>query len=157
MIRRCACVALVLLVLAACGGTGTTPPASAPAGSSAVAPASAKPEDTVTRALDAITQKDEAALTQLFDTSVGTLKSTLAFQAIRDWTKISSDAQVPGAVGPAQLRQMQLPETRGQATVVRVNVTHRRGASVWDFMLHQTADGWRLVEIHGQVTEQKQP
>jgi hypothetical protein len=157
MFRRYACVALALLVLVACGGTGTAPPASAPAPAGTPAPAAAKPEDTVTKALDTMTQKDEAALTELFDTSVGNLKSTLAFQAIRDWMKISSDAQVPGAVGPAQSRQIQSPEARGQATVVRVNVTHQRGASAWEFTMNQTADGWRLVEIHGQVTEQKQP
>jgi len=127
------------------------------AGASGSAPAAAGPEDTVTKALDAMTQKDEAALTELFDPSVGDLRSTLAFQAIRDWTKIGSDAQVPGAFGPVQSRQVQSPELRGQATTVRVNVTHQRGASVWDFTLHQTADGWRLVEVHGQIAEQKQP
>jgi hypothetical protein len=156
MIRRCICVALAML-LVACGGTGTANPAGAPGGTSAPAPAAAKPEDTVAKALDAMTQKDEAALTDMFDVSVGNLRSTLAFQAIRDWTKIASEAQVPGAVGPAQSRQVQSPEARGETTVVQVNVTHQRGTSAWDFTMRQAADGWRLLEIHGQVTEQMQP
>jgi hypothetical protein len=152
MIRRCICVTLALL-LVACGGSGTTNPAGAPGGASAPSPSAAKPEDTVAKALDAMTQKDEATLTDMFDASVGNLRSTLAFQAIRDWTKINSEAQVPGAVGPAQSRQVQPPEARGQTTVVRVNVTHQRGASAWEFTLRQAAEGWRLLEIHGQVTE----
>jgi hypothetical protein len=157
MIRRCVCVALAMLLLVACGGTGTANSAGAPGSASAPAPAAAKPEDTVAKALDAMTQKDEATLTELFDTPVSNLKSTLAFQAIRDWTKISSDAQVPGAIGPAQSRQVQSAEVRGETTVIQVNVTHQRGASVWEFTMNQAAGGWRLLEIHGEVTEQKQP
>ena len=157
MIRRCIGVALAMLLLVACGGTGTPNLAGAPGGTTAPAPAAAKLEDTVAKALDAMTQKDEAALTDMFDASVGNLRSTLAFQAIRDWMKIGSEAQVPGAVGPAQSREVQSPEARGQTTVVQVNMTHQRGASAWEFTLRQAADSWRLLEIHGKVTEQKQP
>jgi hypothetical protein len=148
MIRRYICVALALL-LVACGASSTT--------SSGAGSAEARPEETVAQALDAMAQHDEAALSALFDASVGELRSTLAFQAIRDWTKISSEAQVPGALGPAQSRQLQPPQARGQATVVRVNVTHQRGATAWEFTMNQTAGSWRLLEIHGQVVAQRQP
>src|SRR5262245_53005673 len=101
MTGRCIYVALAMLLLVACGGTSTANSAGAPGGASAAVLAVTRPEDTVAKALDAMMQKDEATLTDMFDASVGDLRSTLAFQAIRDWTKIGSTAQVPGAVGPA--------------------------------------------------------
>jgi len=151
MIRRLVGMALLLLLLVACGGGDTSTNAPAAPAAPAASTAAASPEATVEKALTAMSARDEATLTDMFDQSVGNLRNTSAFEAIRDWNSMQSkpDPLAPGALGPVQSRQVQPPETRGQTTVVVVNATHQKGASVWEFQLRQTDQGWNLLEIHG--------
>jgi hypothetical protein len=148
MIRRLVGMALLLLLLVACGGGDTSTNAPAAPAAPAASTAAAGPEATVEKALTAMSARDEATLTDMFDQSVGNLRNTLAFQAIRDWNSMQSEARLP-PLGPVQSRQIQAPETRGQTTVVVVNATHQKGSSVWEFQLRQADQGWNLLEIHG--------
>jgi hypothetical protein len=144
MIRRLVVTVLALLLLAACGGTNTD--GNTAGGATGAAPAG--PQAAVEKALTAMSAGDEATLTGMFDPSVGNLRNTLAFQAIRDWNAMQSEARLP-PLGPVQSRQVQPPEARGQTTVVVVNAMHQKGASVWEFQLRQADQGWNLLEIHG--------
>lgn len=148
MIRRSSILALLLLLLAACGGSS-----SMGSGAGADQAAAAGPKATVEQALDAMVANDEAGLSEMFDQSLGNLRSVRAFESIRDWIKYKSDAQVPGALGPPQSRQLQPTKVRGQTTVIPVRVTHERGTSLWEFSLTQTEQGRRLFNIHGQWEE----
>ena len=160
MIRRSIVLLLLVLFLAACGGSsGTSGGASGDAPAATVAPAAqASPEATVEQAITAMSARDEAGLTELFDVSLGNLRSVRAFESVREWNAIQSepDPISPGALGPIQSREMLAPETRGQTTVVRMRATHeketsgKQETSLWEFSLTQTAQGWRLLNIHGQ-------
>ena len=138
---------LVVLLLAGCGGP-------AAGGTSA---ASADPEATVNQAIDALAAQDEATLTGMFDESVGTLRPIRAAEGVSAWLRIQSPAQVPGALGAVQSRQMQPAEVHGKTTLIPVVVTHARGVSRWEFSLVATDQGWRLVNIHSQAMEQRMP
>lgn len=148
MFQRSVTLVLLALLLAACGGSSSTS-----SGASAEQPAAAGPEVMVNQALDAMVANDEAGLTEMFDQSLGNLRSVRAFELIRDWIKYKSDAQVPGALGPVKSRELQGAEVRGQTTVIPVRVTHERGTSLWEFSLTQTGEGWRLFNIHGEWEE----
>jgi hypothetical protein len=154
MVRRIVLVMLAVMLLAACGGSS-----SMTSGAGAEEPAAAGPEATVEQAIAAMVANDEAGLTELFDQSLGDLRSVRAFESIRTWIKYKSDAQVPSALGPVKSREMLAPEIRGQTTVMRVRATHEKETSgknetsLWEFSLTQTEQGWRLLNIHGQWEE----
>ncbi len=153
LFRRMTLILTLILLLSACGGPSTgraTAPGAASSSSSA-----AGPEATVNQALDALAARDEATLTAMFDASVGNLRSVRAFESVRDWIKLQSDAKVPGALGSVKARQLQPAEALGQTTMVAVIVTHQRGTARWEFSLKQTDQGWSLLNVHGQMMEQR--
>jgi len=113
----------------------------------------------VNQAVEAMANKDEVTLTEIFDSSIGNLRQAMAFQAIQRCNSMQTKTDIPigGALGPIQSRQMQASESRGQTTVVPMIATDEIGAVRWEFSLRQTEQGWKLLDILGKVTEQRQP
>jgi len=152
-LRHIATVLLLMLTLTACGGqpnTSATISSPVPAGSSAAAnAAAASPEDTVDRALESMTQKDQATLTDLFDRSVGTYAYPFAHAAIDRWSSLQG-AVMPLAtiaLGPMQSRTIGTPEMSGETAHIVVAITYQIGKADWIFSLRQRDQVWKLLEI----------
>jgi len=96
-----------------------------------------------------MTQKDQATLTDLFDSSVGTYAYPFAHAAIDRWSSLQG-AVMPLAtiaLGPMQSRTISAPETSGETTRVVVAITYQIGKADWIFSLRQRDQVWKLLEI----------
>jgi hypothetical protein len=94
---------------------------------------------------------DQVTLQQLVDPALGTLGIALISQARADWQAAQS-APTPGskpeqALGKVEGWEIPPPETRGQTTLVTVEVRHAAGRADWVFSLARTKEGWRIVNI----------
>lgn len=158
MHRRGITCLLLVLMLAGCGGTSGPGAADTPSPTPAAPAQGISAEETVTQALDAITARDQTALTALIDEGLGeSLRPIRASEIIRDWFNRASEAQVPSALGAVQEKQVQSAETQGALTVVPVVVTYARGTTRWEFNLRQTDQGWRITEVYNRITESRAP
>ena len=133
-LRLISIFALLVLALAACGLPNL---------------ASSSPEDTVNQAYEALTNKDEASLTDLFDSSVSSYAPLLAGAAILDWhgSQAKADLSTEGTFGPIQSHQFGATEINGQTTRVVMSVTYEVRTVDWLFSLRQRDQGWKLLEI----------
>ncbi len=162
MLRRTPILVLLVLLLAACGGqqsTNTATNAAPAAAAPAPASAGASPEDTVNQAIEAMANKDEAGLIDMFDSSVATYAAPFAHTAIDDWSSLQDKVEPLSmiALGPIQSREMQAPETTGQTTRVVVKITYEIGKADWTFSLRQRDQVWKLLEVRPKPTERKHP
>ena len=145
-LRLISILALLTLALAACGGQPNPT-------------ASLSPEQTVNQAYEALTNKDEASLTDMFDSSVSGYASLLAQAAIMDWRDRQAKANLDTerTYGPIQSHQIGATETSGQTTRVIMTVTYEVRTADWLFSLRQRDQGWKLLEIRQLPSIRKQP
>lgn len=161
-LRHIPILVLLALALAACGNqqdTNTAANAAPAAAASAATSAAASPEDTVTQAIAAMANRDEAGLSDMYDSSVATYAVPFAHAAIDDWSSLHNPVAPMSmvALGPIQSQDMQAPETSGQTTRVVVKITYEIGKADWTFSLRQRDQAWKLLEIRPKTTERKRP
>jgi hypothetical protein len=141
---------LALVLLAGCGAEAASGELLSST-STATATAVDDGRETVAEAMRALAIGDQVTLQGLVDPTLGTLGVALISQARADWQAAQS-APTPGS-GPAQTLgkvegwTIPPPETRGQTTLVTVEVRHTAGRADWVFSLARTAQGWRIVNI----------
>ena len=145
---------LIALALAACGGQQGTNTAT-----NAAPAAAASPEETVTQAIAAMANRDEAGLSDMYDSSVATYAVPFAHTAISDWSGLKDKVDPISTVslGPITSQQIGTPATAGQTTRVVVKITYEIGKADWTFSLRQRDQAWKLLEIRPKTTERKRP
>lgn len=126
---------LLLLILMGCGQAGTSAMA-ADAGTTAQA------------AFDASQAQDEAGLTAMFSSSVGTLANPLAFQAMAE------ARQMRNLLGDVTNHTLEAAQQHGATTVIPVFVTYTHGTTRWEFTMTHEGERWGLLEIHEKILTQ---
>lgn len=116
-------------------------------GQPAVSPVSASPPDALAAtAWTAITQRDEMALTRMFDSSVEELLAgNYAGSAVDSYGRMQSELGIVTSSTQEPLT------SRGDVTVVPYLVSYEQGTSRWQFLLVQNHSDWKLLKIEREI------